>query len=159
VPDNKGASYIKESHIGWTASRVQQAAKVSVMPFDALDIDYSGAGNIILKLDVEGHELRVLQGMSRLLTDSRLMTVIIEYNPETSFIESLLAVTTLLYDAGFDDVELIFKAHADGWSGEELADNVEFDKISPQVIEQLLACGLIVELGFNRRNRKQGVRF
>lgn len=151
VAGNVGASYIKETHIGWTASKVEQAGKVSVSAFDSLDIDYSGARKIILKLDVEGHELQVLEGMTTLLSDPGLTTIVIEYNPETSFANNMLDTTTLLCEAGFNDIELIFKARSDGWFGEEITSHLQFEKVTTRVIKQLLACGLTIELGFNRR--------
>jgi len=53
-----------------------------VIPMDRLDNLLGGAVPRVVKVDVEGHELRVLRGMERLLDSPECPCLIVEWNPE-----------------------------------------------------------------------------
>lgn len=73
---NKGTASILSSN---ELSKHKLAIKRYTVPLIKLDEIYTGAEEIgILKIDVEGHELNVLQGANKLISESRIRDIIFE---------------------------------------------------------------------------------
>ena len=68
-----------------------------------LDEDLAGQPPAVVKIDVEGYELRVLRGMGRMLADKRLRSLAIEVHPpEMACLgDDVADLLTILRDAGY----------------------------------------------------------
>ncbi len=62
--------------------KVKKKIPVNAISIDQF-IDHSPAVPVIVKIDVEGHEISVLEGMKRLSGASDEITLLIEFNPDT----------------------------------------------------------------------------
>jgi FkbM family methyltransferase len=81
----------------------QEEVEVRVQRFDEIIGDRPLAGNVVLKLDVEGAELTFIDGAARLL-ESRRPLIVIEVNPVTATAAGYAVqdVFTRLRNLGYD---------------------------------------------------------
>ena len=76
--------------------------------------------NIVIKIDVEGHEFNALNGMKNILNDIRTNKIIIELNPSTTIYNTLINIIDYLIKLKFIEIKLLFDISKDNWYGEEI---------------------------------------
>lgn len=149
VEDNIGASHIIDTHIGWVGF-VKNVGRVQCDCLDNLiQVNDIYTSNILIKIDVEGHEWNVLNGMSRFLHDLRVNKIIIELNPATSTVNVLINIIEFLINIGFKNIKLLFDISIDNWQGEEIQ-NFEPNPITLDELKNKIINKNIVEVVFIR---------
>ena len=154
VEDNIGASHIISTHIGWNG-KIKKSENVQV---DLLDNIVKSinilSNNIIVKIDVEGHELQVLKGSLIILKDPRTSQIIIELNPQTSSYNTLNQIIDYVVDIGFNIPKILFDISIDKWYGkwDEKINPFHIPQIiSIENLKQKLQMGVIIECVFNKQ--------
>ena len=150
---NIGASYIQNNSIQDTYVKFDRCERknIDVVKFDDFfDMGLIRTSNIMLKMDIEGHEYEGLEGMKKLLNDDRTHSIIIELNPTTTTIRKLQDVVNLLLDFEFTVMCLIFDVTVHDWSGQELNNNINFEYVTVDYIFNKLKKGIILEVGFEK---------
>lgn len=88
---------------------------------DTENIHNLDARNIVIKLDIEGHEEQALRGMTKTLKDTRVTAVIVELN---SIIKSAQYLIEKIYEPleslGFTDVRILLNHPNDPWQGQPI---------------------------------------
>jgi FkbM family methyltransferase len=151
VTDNLGASYIPTTHKGWGGPRRVHEPGVPIAPYDSLGVDLSGAEHIVLKMDVEGHELQALQGMRSLLSDARLGHCILELNHACVDEARVEEIISLLESHGFTTAKLVFSVPSDTWCGGQLGSLPNFPAISKEAMLNAVRQKVIMEVLFSRQ--------
>ncbi len=102
---------------------------VEVAAITGADLDVPGGGRLLVKLDVEGHEVAALDGLKGLFGAYDDVRLLVEFNPKclTAAGSSPDDLIARLHAAGFrlfvlDDVELSWRELAAGRSWSELVD-------------------------------------
>jgi len=140
VVGNIGASYIKDTHIGWNG----EVRSIGMVECESLEhlipIDDIHTSNILIKIDVEGHEWNVLKGMNTFLNDSRTKKIIIELNPVITLTNILLNIIEFLINYGFYEMKLLFDISTDDWHGEEVLffepTSISYDELKEKIISK-----------------------
>ena len=148
VNDNIGASYIPINRRDWEGS-LQKVEDVKCCTFDSLDINFEQYDNILVKMDIEGHEIYALEGMKALLNNNKVKTIIIEMNPFCSWISNIELQIDLLDSYGFTPEILLFKVPGHTWSGKETLDS-QYDNITKDDILTMVENKVIIEVLFKR---------
>ena len=120
VEGNIGASHIVDTHIGWNGN-VNRIEDITTDLLDNLiDTNDIYTENIVIKIDVEGHEFNALNGMKNILNDIRTNKIIIELNPSTTIYNTLINIIDYLIKLKFIEIKLLFDISKDNWYGEEI---------------------------------------
>jgi len=114
---NIGASYITSTFNGEKTFSETPFA-IETKKYDDINISII-TSSILLKIDVESHELLVLKGMTTLLSDERCNTLILKLNPTVSSIENLMLSLNLIRTFGFVHFTLLFDSGTDKWASLE----------------------------------------
>lgn len=150
VTDNLGASYIPTTHKGWGGPRKVHENGVAATTYDSLPVDLSGAEHLVLKMDVEGHELQALRGATKLLGDSRLKHCILELNHACVDVSCVEAIVDHLNSFGFTEAKLLFSVPSDTWCGGQLGSLPNYPAITKEKILSAVAQKIIMEVLFWR---------
>lgn len=121
---------------------------------DTQDILSSTATNIVIKIDIEGHEEFAINGMTKTLQDPAVTAVFIELN---SIIKSPQILMSKIYeplvDLGFSDVRILLIHPRDPWEGAPIDPKIpEPIPENKMFVKSLLAQPCVVELLFLRRS-------
>lgn len=139
---------IGASHIISTFSGVEPPCKsnltVKTKKYDDLQ-PFDLTNKIVVKIDIEGHELEALKGMKSLLCNNNCNTLIIELNPGMSTHEKLINTLNYIISFGFNVLKLLFDISIDNWAGNELID-FDFVDISLDEITYILEENRILEI-------------
>ncbi len=84
-PGNSGAQIdhaVDETGCEYEVQRVERVLSLSL---DRLVFDYGFPLPTYVKIDVDGNEIEILEGMSRALRESRMKSILIEFNDENKF--------------------------------------------------------------------------
>jgi FkbM family methyltransferase len=113
---NIGASHINDTHIGgWN---VNSKEKIYCKTFESLvDCEKIKNKNILINIDVEGHEKNVLLSMKNIL-EKENVNLSIELNAGTSSLENLTEIVDILKNY-FPKYFTIMNIPEDNWFGEE----------------------------------------
>jgi len=143
-PHNMGGSSLEIRASGTKYSVItSQIDSESICPYST---------NIVIKMDVEGHEEFVIKGMTKTLDDNRVSSIIVELNPMIKSEQSLIQnVYDPLINLGFSDVRILLKHPPNNWEGDPIQPGLP-DPIlqTEQYVSELLSKGVIVELLFIR---------
>jgi FkbM family methyltransferase len=150
VTDNLGASYISATHKGWGGPRKELEKGVEALPYDSLPVDLSGAEHLVVKMDVEGHELQALRGATKLLSDLRLKHCILEINHACVDKDRIEEILALLEQHSFKSAKLLFSVPSDTWCGGQLNALPEYPAISREKILSAFEEKIIMEILFSR---------
>ena len=91
ISDYEGTAQFYNSRDSMNAFAEKNSSEVTeTVGVQKLDNLFSGMGNLILKIDTEGHELRVLNGAKKLLAEGYVKSIIIENNQDSLEIHELL---------------------------------------------------------------------
>jgi FkbM family methyltransferase len=150
VQDNIGASYIPTTHIGWNSATIEHEGGVKAAKFDTLNIDLLGANNIVVKIDIEGHELNALNGMDTLLSNEKLSSIITEINPFCTTIDIIQQIIALLNRYGFINIKLLFSVPNDPWAGHDTNDYT-YNNITVNDIIHMFNQKVVCEVLFTRQ--------
>lgn len=116
IANNVGASCIENQSNTFFAHRSQvyecRTVALDWWPFSP---PLESFDSILLKLDVEGHELEALQGMRAIL--ARVDQILIEFSPYAASLNKLAALVSELKVAGWSKMETILSIPPDGWAG------------------------------------------
>jgi FkbM family methyltransferase len=118
INHNVGASYIVDTHI--TPDKNMKTFQVSSIVLDNVEELNSINEEIVIKMDVEGHELNALQGMTKILSNKLTKYLIIEINPTTSTVEILIKTIEYIQSYNFNKIYLCFIHPRDPWAGPKL---------------------------------------
>lgn len=116
---NISASYIVETHNEHYSNPIQ-VDDINVDQLNSLiDLNiFSLDNNFVVKIDVEGHELNTLEGMSYLLKDIRTTNLIIELAPLLlKDFNTIISVIDLIISYGFIKINIIFDVLKHPWGG------------------------------------------
>jgi FkbM family methyltransferase len=113
VEGNIGASYIVGNHILNNGKKQEWKVKSSI--FDSYNIL---GENLLIKMDIEGHEYQALEGMTNILMDTRLKVIILEFNPSCCSVKTLNDIVDLLLKNGLINYRLLHNVPRDTWAGE-----------------------------------------
>lgn len=150
---NVGASYIQNDSVQDTYVNFNYCEKkvVQVVKFDNFfDMNLINTSNILLKMDIEGHEYEGLLGMENLLNDDRTQSIIMELNPTTTTLNVLQDIIYFLLDHGFNMMCLIFDVTLHNWSGQEIVDKIDFEYVTSDYIIKKLQKGVVLEVAFEK---------
>jgi len=150
VKDNIGASYIPINRKGWNGNLENVQGGIQTCTYDSLNINIESYDNIVVKLDIEGHELQALYGMRGLLENTNLRSMIIELNPACVWLPSILSIIDYLEQYGIYPDELLFIVPGNDWSGKE-TDGTRYNKINKDQIIEYIQQGKILEVLFTRK--------
>ena len=89
------------SHSGGGSSPVERQG-VSIVPLDVLMEPFGLDGHALLKIDVQGYELKVLQGATQILDEVRSVLVEIAFQPSYEGQPRFQSVNSFLTLRGFD---------------------------------------------------------
>lgn len=118
---------------------------------DAQKINFSNYENVIIKIDVEGHENYVLKGMLDTLNNSKLNAIFIEFNKSLVTTQDLLSIYSDLLDYGFHDCRVLLNHPKDSWSGDALPTHIPDFKVNQDELSDLLnTSSVVLELLFLR---------
>ena len=148
VKDNIGASYIPLERKTW-AGPLENGGMIRSCTFDSLKLDLDSFERILIKLDIEGHEIYALDGMKTVLQNKKVKNIILEINPSCSYISNLEAQIDILEEYGFIPAVSLFKVPGNEWYGKE-TDNSLYDKITKEEIMDMVSNGTILEVLFER---------
>jgi FkbM family methyltransferase len=149
VDGNIGASYIPTTHIGWVSKTTDFEGGIKATSFDKLNVDLSDASNIILKINIVGHELNALSGMTSLLSNNKLKSIIIEVNPFCSRLETISQIFELLNAYGLNNIKLLFKVPGNDWDGYD-SNDITYSDLSLQDIFDMFNNKVICEVLVSR---------
>jgi len=144
-PTNMGGSSFEVAGKGTSYS-------VITTQVDSENIISISASNIVIKIDVEGHEEFVIKGMRKTLRDNRVTAVIVEFNPIIKSVETLMNnVYDPLVSLGFSDIRILLQHPSDNWEGDAIFPAIP-ESISEikTIVLDLLSKGAVVELLFLR---------
>ena len=144
-PTNMGGSSFEITGRGTTYS-------VITSQVDSENIVSTSASNIVIKIDVEGHEEFVIKGMNKTLHDNRVSAIIVEFNPIIKSVETLMNnVYDPLVNLGFSDIRILLQHPSDSWEGDAIFPAIPdyIPEIKTTVLN-LLSKGAVVELLFLR---------
>lgn len=148
VIGNIGASYIEETHIGWNGT-TEKIGTVScdtlnnILPNSKLNTEHE----IIIKMDIEGHELNALMGMNDILNYDKTKQIIIELNPSTTSYLKLKETIEYIISKNYTKIKLLFNTKNDEWCGDEFH-SVEYSDITIEELNEALKNNYIVEVVF-----------
>ena len=148
VTDNIGASYIPTTHIGWKGPHVA-IDNVDSITFDSLNINLDIYDSIVVKLDIEGHELNALNGMTNLLENNKVESIIFEINSYCTRLDNIIKILDIFEKYGFIKIKLLFSVPGDSWSGNEI-DNIEYNNITRENIIYNFNNNIICEVLFSK---------
>jgi FkbM family methyltransferase len=148
VTDNIGASYIPANRKKWNGP-LEAIEDVKCVTFDSLNLDIDAFQRVVVKMDIEGHEIYALEGMKNLLTNNKLQNMILELNPSCSFISTIEMTLDLLEKYNFVPDIILFKVPGDAWSGEE-TNNTVYIPITKDAIMSMIEENIILEVLFKR---------
>jgi FkbM family methyltransferase len=146
VPDNAGASHITTTHLGWIGPATS-AGTVKTSTFDSLDLHFDEAENILLKMDVEAHELPALRGMDKLLDNWKTRQVILELSPVIASVGVSVEIIDLLAKKGFGKMKLLFEHPVNRWYGTDDG-KYYYPDTDRTLVENRLNRGSILEIAF-----------
>lgn len=147
---NIGASYIVETFSSGYQFQCVKGDDVECDTMDnLLDLNDITVNNIMIKMDIEGHEYQALLGMSNLLNDTRTSRIIIELNPSTTSRANLFIIVDFIVEQGFSESHLLFNSGVNKWAG-EMMDIYDAPHITIELIKQRLLEGRILEVVFSR---------
>lgn len=146
VPDNVGASHIATTHLGWIGP-VKSGGTVKTSTFDSLNLEFENAKNVLVKMDVEAHELPALRGMCDLLGDERTRQIILELNPVITSFQMSIDIIEFLAEKGFKMMKLLFEHPGDEWYGADESNYFYLDA-NRAFIEERLNRRVIMEIAF-----------
>ena len=66
---------------------VQRVEKVLAVSMDRLVFEYNFPVPAYVKIDVDGHETKILEGMLKTLAEPRLRSILVEFNNENEFFD------------------------------------------------------------------------
>lgn len=150
VPDNIGASYIPETHKGWPGATTPAEKGVRTATLDSLFIDLSGSDSVVIKMDVEGHELQALHGMRTLLSNVKVKHLILEINPVCVEADVIKEELELLRAAGFRHSYLVFQVPGNEWAGPALSSLHSLKKVDDTAILELFDSKHVTEIYFTK---------
>jgi len=156
VTNNIGASFITTTHREGSDPILPLQEGVRAAPLDSVAMDLSGTESMVVKMDVEGHELQALRGMNRLLSDSRCRHVIIELNPGCLQQDAIQDILALLESHLFSEYRLIFHVPGDEWCGAEMGRLPAFPRMTRQDILDSFSRQTIMEVLFSRQEAAAG---
>ena len=84
---------------------------------DDLPLGIEDCRNVVVKMDIEGHEPEAIRGMKKLLHDHRVKCVLIKLNPLMRFYQDLLEMVANLRELGFRTARQVFRHPPEEWSG------------------------------------------
>jgi FkbM family methyltransferase len=148
VKDNIGASYIPTDRKKWNGP-LENTEGVKSCTFDSLQLKFDEFEKVIVKMDIEGHELFALEGMKSILTNTKLHHIIVELNPSCAWISTIEIELDLLESYGFLPDILLFNVPGDPWSGKETL-NSAYSSITKEQIIMMLENNEILEVLFKR---------
>ena len=93
---------------------------VQTWALDDLVLGIEGCRNVVLKMDIEGHEPEAIRGMKKLLSDLRLKSLLIELNPLMRSCDDLLQMLNELREIGFRTMRCVLRHPPDEWSGSSM---------------------------------------
>lgn len=149
VKDNIGASYIPINRKGWNGQLENVHGGIKTCTYDSLNIDIEQYHNIVVKLDIEGHELQALHGMRGLLENTKVRSIIIELNPVCVWLPNILSIVDYLEQYRIYPDELLFIVPGNDWSGKETS-GTKYSKINRDQIIEYIQQGKILEVLFTR---------
>ena len=153
VGGNVGASFIDSPENKFAAQSTGSYACSTVRLDDYMfPRKLESFDSVLVKIDVEGHELQALNGMRRVLSLPNIKHILLEVNPQTQFIKSVSRVLDLLASRKFHNYEVLLCIPPDGWHGPafRVSDNRLYSRISRRQLEDLVANGAILELVISR---------
>jgi FkbM family methyltransferase len=144
-PHNMGGSSVEIKGSG-------SVHKVITTRIDTQDIISSTATNVVIKIDIEGHEEFAIKGMTKTLQDNRVSAIIVEFN---SMIKSAQTLMNNVYDKlinlGFSDVRILLQHPPDKWEGSPIHPKLpERIPNTKNIVLSALSKGAVVELLFLR---------
>jgi FkbM family methyltransferase len=148
VKDNIGASYIPINRKEWNGP-LEKAEGVKCCSFDSLELNFDSFNTIVVKMDIEGHEIYALEGMKSILTNKKLQHLILELNPFCASISNIEQQIDLLETYGFLPDLLLFKVPGYSWSGRETV-NSDYQRVTKDMIMSMIEDKVILEVTFNR---------
>jgi FkbM family methyltransferase len=148
VKDNIGASYIPTNRKEWNGP-LEKSEEVKCCSFDSLELNIDTFKNIVVKMDIEGHEIYALEGMKSILKNNKLEHVILELNPFCAWISNIKLQIDLLETYGLVPDILLFKVPGDAWSGSETS-NSHYARIPKDDIMRYVEGNIILEVLFKR---------
>jgi len=148
VKDNIGASYIPTNRKEWNGP-LEKSEGVKCCTFDSLELNFDLFKNIVVKMDIEGHEIYALEGMKSILKNNKLQHVILELNPFCAWIPNIELQIDLLESYGLVPDMLLFKVPGDAWSGVETS-NSHYPPITKDDIMRSVERNVVMEVLFKR---------
>lgn len=144
-PHNMGGSSLEIKGSGDSYS-------IITAQIDSENILDTTATNIVIKMDVEGHEEFAIKGMNKTLQDNRVSAIIVEFNSTIKPAQTLMDdVYDKLINLGFSDVRILLQHPPDKWEGSPI--NPKLPERIPNIkniVLNALSKGVVVELLFLR---------
>lgn len=114
-PGNMGGAQVTHATKG-SRSTTHTVKSLSV---DDLASDIRSATNILIKLDLEGHEPEAVRGMTQILKDDRVKCLLIEINPLARDPRTLRLMLESLLQMGYATARCMLRHPPDEWTGHQ----------------------------------------
>lgn len=153
VPSNVGASFLENVSNRFSSKATERFVCRTIRVDDhKFAPALASFPSILVKIDVEGHELEALKGMAGTLKLDRVKGVIVELNPFTASVPVLAQTVSWLAGQGWGLKALLLEVPPMAWFGPPLplADEKPFRNVGTDELLGLLRKDVICEVLFSR---------